>query len=102
MSEVQAKLLNFIEHCKKLLAVLANVVQLKGEAFLSVCDLLIVFGHCTADCGKAPGQATLEPLALHPDRGMAELLNIFIQDHVFIDDDDEDFDEKGEYEAQSF
>ena len=33
---------------------------------------------------------------------MAELLNIFIQDHVFIDDDDEDFDEKGEYEDQSF
>ena len=61
VSEVQAKLLNFIfiEQCKKLLAVPANVVQLKEEAFLSVCDLVIVFGHCTADCGKAPGQATL-------------------------------------------
>merc|ERR1719325_52144 len=70
VSEVQAKLLNFIEQCKKLLAVPANVVQLKEEAFLSVCDLLIVFGHC----GKAPGQAALEPLALHPDRGMGELL----------------------------
>ena len=89
VSEVQAKLLNFIEQCKKLLAVPANVVQLKEEAFLSVCDLLIVFGHC----GKAPGQAALEPLALHPDRGMGELLNIFIQDHVFIDDDDEDIDD---------
>merc|ERR1719189_1489578 len=89
VSEVQAKLLNLIEQCKKLLAVPANVVQLKEEAFLSVCDLLIVFGHC----GKAPGQAALEPLALHPDPGMGELLNIFIQDHVFIDDDDEDIDD---------
>merc|ERR1719325_184983 len=89
VAEVQAKLLNFIEQCKKLLAVPANVVQLKEEAFLSVCDLLIVFGHC----GKTPGQAALEPLALHPDRGMGELLNTFIQDHVFIDDDDEDMDD---------
>merc|ERR1719384_66667 len=89
VSEVQAKLLNFIEQCKKLLAVPANVVQLKEEAFLSVCALLIVFGHC----GKAPGQASLAPLALRPDTGMGELLNMFIQDHVFIDDDDEDIDD---------
>ena len=63
--------------------------QLKEEAFISICDLLIVFGHC----GEATGQAPLKPLAFKPDEGMGVLLNIFIQDHVFIEDEDEDIDD---------
>ena len=63
--------------------------QLKEEAFISICDLLIVFGHC----GEANGQTPLKPLAFKPDEGMGVLLNIFIQDHVFIEDEDEDIDD---------
>ena len=93
VSDVQVKLQGFIELCKELLGIdntgSVGGGQLKEDAFISVCDLLIVFGHC----GRGPGQAALAPLAFHPDRGMAGLLNIFIQDHVFIDDDDEDIDD---------
>ena len=63
--------------------------QLKEEAFISICDLLIVFGHC----GEGSGQTPLKPLAFKPDQGMGVLLNIFIQHHVFIEDDDEDIDD---------
>ena len=89
VQEVVTKLHNFINLCKELLGIDGAAVQLKEDAFLSVCDLLIVFGHC----GKAPGQAALAPLAFHPDRSMGELLNMFIQDHVFIDDEDEEIDD---------
>ena len=89
VQEVVTKLHNFIDLCKELLGIEGAAVQLKEDAFLSVCDLLIVFGHC----GKAPGQAALAPLAFHPDRDMGELLNMFIQDHVFINDEDEEIDD---------
>merc|ERR1712112_650004 len=61
----------------------------KEEAFISICDLLIVFGHC----GEGSGQTPMKPLAFKPDEGMGVLLNIFIQDHVFIEDDDDDIDD---------
>merc|ERR1712025_806974 len=63
--------------------------QLKEEAFISICDLLLVFGHC----GEASGQTPMKPLAFKPDEGMGVLLNIFIQDHVFIEDEDEEIDD---------
>ena len=44
-----------------------------------------MFGHC----GEANGQT----LTFKPDEGMGVLFNIFIQDHVFIEDEDEDIDD---------
>ena len=67
----------------------SDAISLKEEAFISVCDLLIMFGHC----GKKSGEADLAPLEYHPDRRMGELLNNFIQEHVFIEDDDEEMDD---------
>ena len=89
VSDVQTKLQSFINVCKDLLSIDSAAISLKEDSFLSICDLLIMFGHC----GKAPGQAALAPLEFRPDKSIAELLNIFIQDHVFIDDDDEDIDD---------
>ena len=74
---------------KEMMGLQGAGAQLKEEAFISICDLLIVFGHC----GEASGQAPLKPLAFKPDEGMGVLLNIFIQDHVFIEDEDEDIDD---------
>ena len=44
-----------------------------------------MFGHC----GEANGQT----LTFKPDEGMGVLFNIFIQDHVFIEDENEDIDD---------
>ena len=65
VQEVVTKLHNFINLCKELLGIDGAAVQLKEDAFLSVCDLLIVFGHC----GKAPGQAALAPPCKRPQHG---------------------------------
>ena len=62
---------------------------LKEEAFISICDLLIVFGHC----GENKGEALLKPLQYKPDQPLGTVLNIFVQDHVFIDDEEEDIDD---------
>ena len=53
-----------------------NVVQ------VSIFDLLIVFGHCGAANGQTP--------TFKPDDGMGVLFHIFVQDHVFIEDEDAD------------
>merc|ERR1719266_178121 len=65
----------------------AAIDVLKEEAFISVCDLLIVFSHM----GEA--KAPLKSLQYRPDSHIADLLDQFIQEHVFVDEEDEEIDD---------
>ena len=90
VSDLKVRLHNYLGLCMELLSTEADgATSLKEEAFISVGDLLIIFGSC----GKKAGESVLAPLEYQPDKRMGELLNTFIQDHVFIDDDDEDMDD---------
>jgi len=89
VSELADRLAKFMVMSKDLMSLDMTGSALKEEAFISICDLLIVFGHC----GEASGQSALKGLQYKPDQAMGTVLNIFVQDHVFIDDDDEDIDD---------
>jgi len=89
IQDLKERLGKFMQVSKEMMGLEGAGAQLKEEAFISICDLLIVFGHC----GEASGQTPMKPLAFKPDEGMGVLLNIFIQDHVFIEDEDEDIDD---------
>ena len=83
------RLASFMAVSKDLMGLESAGAALKEEAFISICDLLIVFGHC----GENKGEALLKPLQYKPDQPLGTVLNIFVQDHVFIDDDEEDIDD---------
>lgn len=55
----------------------ATDTSLKEESFISICDLLIMFGHASE--GTKAVQAALAPLVYKPDQSMGEFLNYFIQ-----------------------
>ena len=63
-------------------------VLLREEAFLCICDLLIGFSRRVAFRSKL-----LAPLAFVANGGMSELLNEFVQNHVFVEDDEEEQDD---------
>jgi len=53
------------------------------QAYVTLCDLLVVF------CNQL-GQTnpSLDELKYEPDANLRNMLNEFIQNHVFIDDDE--------------
>merc|ERR1719266_2267577 len=65
----------------------AAIEVLKEEAFISVSDLLIVFSH------MGDAKAPLQKLQYRPDSQLGELLDQFIQGHVFVEDEDEEIDD---------
>ena len=79
------RLASFMAVSKDLMGLESAGAALKEEAFISICDLLIVFGHC----GENKGEALLTPLQYKPDQPHGTLLNIFVQYHVYIEDEEE-------------
>ena len=67
---------------------IGSSILLREEAFVSICDLLIYFSRRVSY--KTP---VLAPLAFSPNNALATLLNDFVQNHVFIEDEDEDQDD---------
>ena len=60
-------------------------VLLREEAFLCICDLLIEFSR------RVPFKSNvLAPLVFHPTNALSQLLNDFVQNHVFVDEDDQE------------
>lgn len=67
------------------------------QAFMLLCDLLMIFSHQLVSGGREG----LQPLVFNPDSTLQnELLN-FVLDHVFIDQDDES-QSMGEDEGNTF
>ncbi|XP_030211654.1 cohesin subunit SA-1a isoform X2 [Gadus morhua] len=74
---------SFLAVCQQCLS---NVnTPVKEQAFMLLCDLLMIFSHQLVSGGREG----LQPLVFNPDSTLQnELLN-FVLDHVFIDQDDE-------------
>uniref|UniRef100_A0A673N3C4 Cohesin subunit SA n=1 Tax=Sinocyclocheilus rhinocerous TaxID=307959 RepID=A0A673N3C4_9TELE len=74
---------SFLAVCQQCLS---NVnTPVKEQAFMLLCDLLMIFSHQLVTGGRE----ALQPLVFNPDSTLQnELLN-FVLDHVFIDQDDE-------------
>uniref|UniRef100_A0A8D0AQT7 Cohesin subunit SA n=1 Tax=Sander lucioperca TaxID=283035 RepID=A0A8D0AQT7_SANLU len=81
---------SFLAVCQQCLS---NVnTPVKEQAFMLLCDLLMIFSHQLVSGGREG----LQPLVFNPDSTLQnELLN-FVLDHVFIDQDDEKGDEEDE------
>ena len=72
-------------HCmKEILEVGEMDVKLKEEAFTSMGDLLIFFKPNDSIRGSV-----LAPLVYRPDSQLHAMMNSFIQDHVFINEEDD-------------
>jgi cohesin complex subunit SA-1/2 len=86
IEELKERINNFMLVGKDMMSVGQSNV-LKEEAFISVSDLLIVFSH------MGDAKAPLQALQYRPDSQLAELLDQFIQGHVFVEDEDEEIDD---------
>uniref|UniRef100_A0A8C3CV31 Cohesin subunit SA n=1 Tax=Cairina moschata TaxID=8855 RepID=A0A8C3CV31_CAIMO len=60
-------------------------IQCLKDAFMLLCDLLMIFSHQL----MTGGREGLQPLVFNPDSGLQSELLSFVMDHVFIDQDDE-------------
>ena len=78
-----------IKTCSTLL--LDSSDTIKEEAFITICDLLVVFSR---QIGINP---MLAPLVYEPSENMQNMLSDFVQEHVFIEEEEE-----GEYSWNIF
>uniref|UniRef100_A0A673C5M8 Cohesin subunit SA n=1 Tax=Sphaeramia orbicularis TaxID=375764 RepID=A0A673C5M8_9TELE len=86
---------SFLAVCQQCLS---NVnTPVKEQAFMLLCDLLMIFSHQLVSGGREG----LQPLVFNPDSTLQnELLN-FVLDHVFIDQDDESQSMEGDEEDEA-
>uniref|UniRef100_A0A672JPK3 Cohesin subunit SA n=1 Tax=Salarias fasciatus TaxID=181472 RepID=A0A672JPK3_SALFA len=86
---------SFLAVCQQCLS---NVnTPVKEQAFMLLCDLLMIFSHQLISGGREG----LQPLVFNPDGTLQnELLN-FVLDHVFIDQDDESQSMEGDEEDEA-
>ncbi|KAM6960918.1 cohesin subunit SA-1a isoform 2-T2 [Aplochiton taeniatus] len=86
---------SFLAVCQQCLS---NVnTPVKEQAFMLLCDLLMIFSHQLVSGGREG----LQPLVFNPDGNLQnELLN-FVLDHVFIDQDDENQSMEGDEEDEA-
>ncbi|XP_063058335.1 cohesin subunit SA-2a [Engraulis encrasicolus] len=83
MVNLRKQMRAFCLMCQRYLATVNTAV--KEQAFTLLCDVLLVFSHQIVSSGRE----ALEPLVFSPDSSLqAELLS-FVQDHVFVYQDEE-------------
>uniref|UniRef100_A0A670J930 Cohesin subunit SA n=1 Tax=Podarcis muralis TaxID=64176 RepID=A0A670J930_PODMU len=86
---------SFLAVCQQCLS---NVnTPVKEEAFMLLCDLLMIFSHQL----MSGGREGLQPLVFNPDSGLQSELLSFVMDHVFIDQDDENQSMEGDEEDEA-
>lgn len=74
---------SFLAVCQQCLS---NVnTPVKEQAFMLLCDLLMIFSHQLVSGGREG----LQPLVFNPDGNLQNELLSFVLDHVFIDQDEE-------------
>ncbi|XP_075217243.1 stromal antigen isoform X2 [Lycorma delicatula] len=93
VAEVKNRLINFMETMKEMLVTSTSQVY-KEEAYLVICDLLVVF------CNQLQSNphAVLAELVYEADRPLQIMLNDFIQNNVFIYEEEDDLDEHSKIE----
>ncbi|XP_070802439.1 cohesin subunit SA-1 isoform X2 [Pituophis catenifer annectens] len=86
---------SFLAVCQQCLS---NVnTPVKEQAFMLLCDLLMIFSHQL----MSGGREGLQPLVFNPDSGLQTELLSFVMDHVFIDQDDENQSMEGDEEDEA-
>ncbi|XP_062832530.1 cohesin subunit SA-1 isoform X2 [Anolis carolinensis] len=86
---------SFLAVCQQCLL---NVnTPVKEQAFMLLCDLLMIFSHQL----MSGGREGLQPLVFNPDSGLQSELLSFVMDHVFIDQDDENQSMEGDEEDEA-
>lgn len=91
MSPLKKNLKNFLDRCTVLLK--HNEDSVQEEAYISICDLLVVFGKNLAN-----KNAALASLTHSADGGLRESLSHFLNEKVFIEDEDDTMDENHKIE----
>lgn len=81
MKELKKKLNHLMLVCHDLL--INHQDKIQESAYITICDLLIVFGKQLAN-----SNALLKPLVYEPDQNLQLQLSGFLNDKVFIDDED--------------
>jgi len=90
MKELKKHLTQYMRVCHELLFHQQDKIQ--EEAYITICDMLIIFSeHIT----QSP---QYEPLVFKPDRNLQSQLGAFLNDKVFIEDDDDEIDENRKIE----
>ncbi|KAL0822862.1 hypothetical protein ABMA28_004855 [Loxostege sticticalis] len=79
---LRERLVAYVQHCKDI-AAHGITNELREEAYTSICDLLILFAEQLATLHHA-GEASVRRLVLECDAPLADLLNAFIQEFVFV------------------
>ncbi|XP_039212303.1 cohesin subunit SA-1 isoform X3 [Crotalus tigris] len=86
---------SFLAVCQQCLS---NVnTPVKEQAFMLLCDLLMIFSHQL----MSGGREGLQPLVFNPDSCLQTELLSFVMDHVFIDQDDENQSMEGDEEDEA-
>jgi len=86
VNHLKQKVKLYMESMQEIL--MGSSVLLREEAFLCICDLLIGFSRRVAF-----RNGVLVPLAFQANMAMSEFLNEFVQNHVFVEDDEEEQDD---------
>ncbi|XP_041483045.1 cohesin subunit SA-1-like isoform X3 [Lytechinus variegatus] len=82
-------------HCSELIKTCSSLLidgseQIREEAFITICDLMVVFSRQLA------AQPALAPLVYEANLTLQTLLSDFVQEHVFVEEDDDDDEEDGD------
>ncbi|KAJ8279289.1 hypothetical protein COCON_G00063550 [Conger conger] len=86
---------SFLAICQQCLS---NVnTPVKEQAFMLLCDLLMIFSHQLTTGGREG----LQPLVFNPDGPLQNELLGFILDHVFVDQDEENQSMEGDEEDEA-
>ncbi|XP_025079886.1 cohesin subunit SA-1-like isoform X2 [Pomacea canaliculata] len=85
MKILKQRLDNYLKNCHDLL--FHHHEKVGAEAYVSICDLLIVFSKHLGD------NPNLKPLVFEVDRRLQSHLSNFLTEKVFVEDDDDDVDE---------
>ncbi|CAG9087040.1 unnamed protein product [Plutella xylostella] len=80
---LRRRLLQYMSHCTEAVRSPA-APELREEAYISICDLLILFAEQLCASHRGPGAAAWRELVLTPDDELADLLDQFVQERVFV------------------
>lgn len=87
--QLREMLHKYIEICNQLLTSVQTGTPVKEEAYLSICDLLIMF----SDQLSTNANEHVRILVFKPDEQQYSILNNFVQEHVFVVQQEEGHDE---------
>ncbi|XP_070538623.1 cohesin subunit SA-2-like isoform X2 [Ptychodera flava] len=90
MKKLRKRVSDTMKQCNNLMLINSNT-NVKEEAFITVCDLLVTFSKQLGKCA-----AVLNSLVYTPDRDLQDNLTSFISENIFVEDEDGGHDDEEE------